>query len=278
MKKSELRHAKKIKDTSNDKANLRSPHKDLVTAFSYYNEDTIITKNGELLQILKITGFNSEFTKSETVNLRDILREVILNRIEDSNYAIWLHTIRSKKDILPKGKYDNYAADLINQSWNKNNNWSDQYINELYLTIIISGQDAFNKNILSLFRSFSSKRTHRHHISHLDKQFTKLNKTVTNIMQDMADFGIEKLSIYREGDIYYSPQMSFLSKIINFIDKKYELKVNSLDQDLTDCKMAFGNREMEVMINDKEYFGAIFSVKEYNELSIESLYKFLQLP
>ena len=56
MKKSELRHAKKIKDTSNDKANLRSPHKDLVTAFSYYNEDTIITKNGELLQIDKQIG------------------------------------------------------------------------------------------------------------------------------------------------------------------------------------------------------------------------------
>jgi type IV secretion system protein VirB4 len=278
MKKSELRHAKKIKDTSNDKVNLKNPHKDLVTAFSYYNQDAIITKNGELMQILKITGFNNEFTESETTNLRDILREVIFNRIEDSNYAIWLHTIRSKKNILPKGEYNNHGADLINQSWNKNNNWSDQYINELYLTIIISGQDAFNKNILSLFRSFSSKRTHKYHISHLDKQFNKLNETVANIMQDMTDFGIEKLSIYKENDIYYSAPMSFLSKIINFIDEKHELKVNSLDQDLTNCKMAFGNREMEVMIDEKEHFGAIFSVKEYNELSIESLDKFLQLP
>ncbi|MDA7705414.1 hypothetical protein N8772_02930 [Rickettsiales bacterium] len=278
MKKAELKHAKKIRDTSNDKAHLKKPHKDLVPTFSYYNPNTIITKNGELLQIVKITGFNNEFTNSTTLNLRNIIRETISKRIEDSNYAIWLHTVRKKQNIFPKGEYNNYVSDLINKSWEKNNNWSNQYINELYMTIIISGESAFHKNILSLFRSFSRKRMHKFHISDLEKNFQKLNQTVEGVMEDMDDFGINRLSLYKKNNIYYSPQMSFLSKIVNFVDEKYELKVNSIDNDLTNCKMAFGNREMEIMIDEKDHYGAIFSVKEYNEVAIESLDKFLQLP
>ena len=33
----------------------------------YYNKNTILTKNGELLQVLKITGFNHENISSETL-------------------------------------------------------------------------------------------------------------------------------------------------------------------------------------------------------------------
>lgn len=278
MKKSELRHAKRVKDNSKDKAHLKKPHKDLVPTFSYYDPYTIITKNGELMQTVKITGFNNEFTNSESVNLRDIIRTVIEDKIDSSEFSIWLHTVRKKKNILPKGKYSNYTPNLINQKWNDDNDWSNQYINELYMTIIISGENAFKKNILSFFRSFSSKSMNKVHTSYLEKNAKKLNIVVEDILEYMKDFGIRRLSIYKKNSTYYSGQMSFLSKIVNFVDEKYELNVNSLDIDLTNCNIAFGNREMEVLVNDKDHFGAIFSVKEYNEISINSLDKFLQLP
>ena len=278
MKRSELRHAKKIKDGSKNKAHLKTPHKNLIPIFSYYDPHTIITKNGELLQIVKITGFNNEFTSSNSINLRDIIRTTIKERINNSDFAVWLHTVRKKKNILPKGEYDDYASDVINKSWSENNNWSNQYINELYMTIIISGQNAFNSNILSFFRSFSSKSMNKFHILQIKKNAKRLNNVVKNILEDLSDFGIKRLSIYKKDNIYYSAQMSFLSKIVNFIDEKYELKVNSLDNDLANCNIAFGNRKMEIEIDKNNHFGAIFSVKEYNEISINSLDKFLQLP
>ena len=278
IKKSELRHAKKIQDNSKDKAYLKKPYESLIPTFSYYDPYTIITKNGELMQTVKITGFNNEFGNSESVNLRDIIRAVIGDRIDSSEFAIWLHTIRKKKNILPKGKYNNYASNLINQEWNEGNNWSDQYINELYMTIIISGESAFKKNISSFFHSFSSKAMSRAYKANIKIKSKRLNDIIENILEDMKDFGIKRLSIYKNNGSYYSGQMSFLSKIVNFTDDKHDLKVSSLDSDLTDCKLAFGNRELEVMVNDKDHFGAIFSVKEYNEVSIGSLDKFLQLP
>ena len=262
MKRSELRHAKKIKDGSKNKAHLKTPHKNLIPIFSYYDPHTIITKNGELLQIVKITGFNNEFTSSNSINLRDIIRTTIKERINNSDFAVWLHTVRKKKNILPKGEYDDYASDVINKSWSENNNWSNQYINELYMTIIISGQNAFNSNILSFFRSFSSKSMNKFHILQIKKNAKRLNNVVKNILEDLSDFGIKRLSIYKKDNIYYSAQMSFLSKIVNFIDEKYELKVNSLDNDLANCNIAFGNRKMEIEIDKNNHFGAIFSVKE----------------
>lgn len=278
MKKSELKHARKIKDDSNRKANLKKPHKDLIPVFLHYNPETIITKNGELLQIIKITGFNNEFTSSESINLREIVRNTILERIDSSNFAIWLHTIRRKKNILPKGKYRDYVPMLINNVWNENNDWSNQYINELYMTVIISGKDAFKQNVQSFFRSMSSKASNKFHLNQIEKNYQKLNEVVENILLDMEDFGVERLSIFKKDNAYYSRQLSFFSKIVNFVNDKYKLKVNPFDEDLTDCKIAFGNRELEVIHDADDNFGAIFSVKEYNEISIESLDKFLQLP
>ena len=44
------------------------------------------------------------------------------------------------------------------------------------------------------------------------------------------------------------------------------------------CKIAFGKNSLEVLDDDRKHFAAIFSVKEYTELSLNSLDSFLQLP
>ena len=44
------------------------------------------------------------------------------------------------------------------------------------------------------------------------------------------------------------------------------------------CKIAFGKNSLEVLDEDRKHFAAIFSVKEYTELSLKSLDRFLQLP
>ncbi|MDA0902151.1 MAG: hypothetical protein O3B09_01915, partial [Proteobacteria bacterium] len=80
--------------------------------------------------------------------------------------------------------------------------------------------------------------------------------------------------------VLYSLPMQFFGKIINLTDDRYPLSFNDMSEDLANKKMAFGNVSLQVQgeeDNDK-HFAAMFSVKEYNEISVSILDKILQLP
>ena len=94
---------KNKKKSDSRKAVLTVPDEDFLPYVCHYDESTILTKNGELLQTIRITGFSSTSVVSEIVSLRDSVREAILESIPDKGVALWFHTIRRKKNIVPKG-------------------------------------------------------------------------------------------------------------------------------------------------------------------------------
>ena len=54
----------------------------------HYDENTILIKNGELLQIIRITGFSSTMVISELVSLREAVRQALMENVKDSNIAL----------------------------------------------------------------------------------------------------------------------------------------------------------------------------------------------
>ena len=126
---------KKKKDNVN-RAVLAAPDQDFIPYVCHYDPDTILTKNGELLQVIRITGFGSASMNVDIVSLRDSVREAISSNISDAGVALWFHTIRRKKNIVPEGKFDDFFSDKLNEAWVAENRWNYQYVNELYITVI----------------------------------------------------------------------------------------------------------------------------------------------
>ncbi|MFT6077771.1 MAG: type IV secretion system protein VirB4, partial [Rickettsiales bacterium] len=114
MARTVIRHAKQQR--ADPKANLKSKQydEDFIPFVCHYDKNTILTKNGELLQVIKITGFNHESINSQLASLRETVREAIVHNVKTSDFAIWLHTIRRKKDIAPKGDFDDYFSNKLN--------------------------------------------------------------------------------------------------------------------------------------------------------------------
>ena len=63
----------------------------------HIDHHTILTKNGNLLQTIKVTGFEFELIGKDHLSLRRILRNSFKKNLPDSSYALWIHTIRRKK-------------------------------------------------------------------------------------------------------------------------------------------------------------------------------------
>ena len=82
-----------------DKDLYNNSAEDFIPIACHYDSNTLLTKNGELLQIIQINGINSERITSELFNLREIVKGAIKKHVKDDKLAFWLHTIRRKTNF-----------------------------------------------------------------------------------------------------------------------------------------------------------------------------------
>ncbi|NBX53318.1 MAG: hypothetical protein EBT63_06705 [Proteobacteria bacterium] len=256
----------------------QTPDEDFIPYSVHYDKKTILTKNGELMQIIRIVGFNNTSIFADLISLREAVRDAIRENIKQTNFALWFSTIRRKKNISPKGDFKEFFSKDINQIWEQKNNLQNDFVNELYITVIIEGMDTSISNYQSFFRSFSKIATKKFYNNFLAKSCKDLSAVTDGILSSISDYGAKILEITEWDGVIYSEPMRFLGKICNLEERHFPLTVNDISHDLFFNKMAIGNREIEIISEDKNYFSAILSLKEYTEISIESLDKILQLP
>ena len=147
---------------------------------------TILTKNGELMQTLKIVGFTYENISQKSENLREVIRKAIHESIQSIDYALWLHTIRRKASLKPGGEYPHDFSRVMNGMWNEANDWEHQYVNEVYITIVKEGQTAEMRQPHHLLRSLipALERVNRWH--YLDKANQELTETVDTMLEHLS--------------------------------------------------------------------------------------------
>ena len=260
------------------KAKANKPDEDFNPYVCHYDPNTILTKNGELMQIIRITGFNDTNLASQIASLRDSVRESIVDHVKDNKVAFWLNTIRRKKNINPGGKHQGVFSESLDKAWVKKHHWNDQYVNELYITVIVEGLDTSIGNMKSFIRSFSYMATKSLHHNFLKKSKQRLSEIVANVTKDTEKYGSRILGIRDwDGDLYSEP-MRFFGKLINLCEERYPLAANDISSDLSGHRMAFGDRQMEVIGDENKNYAAILSLKEYFEVTTSSLDRILQLP
>ncbi len=267
----------KIKKKILSKATAKFADEDFVPYVCHYDPNTILTKNGELIQIIRISGFH-ESVASQAISLREAIRDSLKNHVKDNDLALWFTTIRRKKNIIPTGDFDKPFCDHLNDIWIQQNKWDSQYVNELYISVIIQGFDTSISNFSSLWRSFSYLATKRLHSRYLATAHEKLSNLTNEILNDVEDYGARLLGIKEWNKELYSEPTRFFGKIINLYEERYRVDCQDLSQILTSHKIAFGNYDLEVLGDNNKNYAAILSLKEYSEIANDNLDDILQLP
>lgn len=272
----------KKKDTKNNTQRIEVDVEEFVPYACHYDDRTILTKNGELMQVIKVTGFTYESVKkddAERLSLRRALRQAIMESITTNNFALYFHTIRRKRDLSTGGVYPPGFAKELHQTWTKRHDWEHQYINELYVTIIIEGQSLSMKDVRGFFRAINFPKEMRYRMGYLDKSAQELDAVVGNIMQRLESYGAQRLQIREHPDgIYYSELSGFLSKILNLKYEPIPLATVDLSTMLPSHRILFGYNALEVKGDTGRHFGAMLTIKEYHEISSSSVDELLQIP
>ncbi len=264
----------------------------------HINPHTLLTKNGELLQTIKIasntSGLDYEGGNPDEglaqINVREIIRRALNGNVQNDKFSFWIHTMRKRKDISystpVNGGFDAYVHDR----WQHKNAWKYQYYNEVYVTLLFDGQGASlidSKHMKDILLA-APNRAYRN--SYIDAASAELESVVTRMMDDIRPYyNVQRLAITERipenenipltQPIFYSELMEFLSTVLNMQINKCPLPELDLSHALATHAITFGFNALETRDNaGKRRFGALLTLKQYRELNPDTLDRILQAP
>lgn len=244
----------------------------------HYDSNTLLTKNGELLQVIKIVGFNYENIGGEKITLRRAVRRAIQQSIKSNNFALWIHTIRRRRNLNPGGEHPYDFSWELNMSWRMMHDWDHKFVNELYITVIHEGQDLYLRGPQAFMRSLKFSAEKKFREDFLEEASENLKETVDSLLKSLERFGAVRLGMAKKNDEYYSEPLSFISKILNVREVPMPVLSQDVSQYLSVNKVTFGFDALEVSGKTGDHFGVILSIKEYLEVTSKGIDRILQLP
>ena len=271
------RHKTNEQEKDNDLL-LDSPVPDFIPYACHYDKDTILTKNGELLQTIKIGGFSYEKLGDTELNLRNAVKSLIAEKISSNNLALYFHTIRRKQNLDSSTPIKPGFAKNLHDNWVAQNSWDNKFTNELHITIV-SGGTPLQVGFKNLFKMLFVDSVIKGHDKKLEASAKELHAITASMVETLAPYGATKLSIKPDPEIgYHSELLQFFGSIIHL--KKHKTTVPKIDlaKHLAKYKVAFGNNALEVRKNNDRFFATILSFKECNHAALNAIDRFLQIP
>ena len=253
---------------------------DIIPYACYYNENTIITQNGELLSTIKIPSFIVNKSKESFYNLRKDLTNTCKKHSKISNNInFWFQTVRKPVNMIPKNQnYDNYIfANKVINKWNNFYKWDNQYANEIYITIIIAPEEDKTSSYINFLKAINLSLLKSAKLKEMRSMSKTLNTVVQNILKDLETYSAELLTIRNINGTYYSDHLKFFSMIINGENKNIKLPINELSSSLTTRKIAYGKNLIQLYNKTDSHYVAIISLKYCNNIFLSLLDKIIQL-
>lgn len=251
---------------------------DFIPVACHYDKNTLLTKNGELIQIIQIDGVYSQIVRDDLVNLRSIIRDTIKKNINSDAFAFWVHTIRRKENLDDPAPYPDLFSANVHNIWRDKNYWDDKFINTLYISIVYHKPNLEISSVQSFLNSLSGQVLDKFHSDYFTNAALKLHQAVDNILQDLDFFGVRRLGIRYEEDEAFSELVFLFRRIVNLNELPQPIPITDFSLSLGTHHYVVGNNQMQVKDKDGLTFASIISLKEYHEMSSEAIELLLNLP
>ncbi|MDR2777651.1 MAG: hypothetical protein LBB24_02695 [Rickettsiales bacterium] len=255
-----------------------SVNPELLPYACYYDDHTLITQNGEVLQIIKIPSFVSNPGESNFYTLREELNKSFVRNAKDRNLSFWFQTVRKSVDLTPRNqKYKAYTARFVMDKWNRHYNWDNQFANEIYITIIYSPEAGAVSKIFEFMEAINFSMLQKSKSRSFEKANSIVSKVSKGMLNDLKQYGARMLKIVKNGDVYYSEHLKFFSLVVNGVYENVLLPVNELSHSILSKKIAYGRNIMQIYDKGGSSYSAIVSIKYCSLLLPSQLDKIIQL-
>lgn len=225
------------------------PASDMLPYTIHYDDQTVITKDDGLVQVIKLNGLFFESLSDEQVKQFERRRNTVLRSIADSDIGVYVHLVRRKVDAYPDGDGEAWFARHLNVRWREHYAERSFFVNELYLSVV---RNRFRRGapgvIDRLVAALTGNKADYEDLESFTQQAHRLNDATDKVLKGFAAYGARKLGLIRTTTGTYSEIGRFLHYLVNLEDRPFLMSDQSLDAALASSRLNFTmrGRTMEV--------------------------------
>ena len=238
----------------------------------HVDERTIETRDGLLLQTIRLDGLLFETADTDELNYRSELRASVLRAIGGSRFAIYHHTLRRAADVALGADFPDAFSAELDRRWQARLAAKRMYVNDLFLTIVrrpLQGRLGWADRLRGLFggRSGGDDRA-------IAGDLRALDAARDALVAALGSYGPRTLGLIEEDHGWRSEPMEFLSRLYNGVDRRMQLPHGDLGQHLPARRVSFGQDTVELgpVGPLARHFVAIVSIKDYPGQTLPGLF------
>lgn len=242
----------------------------------HVDDVTIETRDGLLLQTIRLRGLLFETADTDELNYRKTLRDAMLQAIGSSRFAIYHHIVRRRVEVdLPASFPDDFSA-LLDTRWRARLATKQLYVNDLFLTIVrrpMQGRIGFADRLRGRVGSNTVNQT-AHDVRQLDSAREAM-------IAQLGNYEPRLLSVYDTPNGPCSEPLEFLSTLYHGEMRPVLLPLQDLGDYLPYRRVSFGQEAIELGPHgdaDRRFVGVV-SIKDYPGQTVAGMFDdLLRLP
>ncbi|MAY20224.1 MAG: type VI secretion protein [Erythrobacteraceae bacterium] len=229
----------------------------------HIDDVTIETRDGLLMQTIRLGGLLFETADSDELNYRAGLRDAMMRSLGSSRFAVYHHVVRRRAEAaLDRVTADDFSARLDEQ-WHGKLEGKQLFVNELFVTIIrrpLQGRIG----IVDRMRGWLAKNASRN-AGLIAAEKHALDRAREAMVAALSAYGPRVLSVYNTPDGKRSEPLEFLSCLFNADMRPVALPYEDLGHFIPSRRVSFGQDCVELgpMGDLPRRFVAMVSVKDY---------------
>jgi type IV secretion system protein VirB4 len=251
----------------------------------HWNRNTIITKQNELLQVVKINGFSFETADDTDLESKKNMRNLLFKNMASGNIILYFHTIRKKKSLHDDSNTTSVVntadfTEYLKQVWKEKYTTTKSFFNELYVSILYKPDKAgaaFLEYIFKKLRASSDKGQWERDMREMAENLEEMTARVLNTFKD---YEAEILEVKEVDGNYYCEILEFLGTIVNCGQtSKMLLPKQNIDTYIPNHRLFFGSKSIEARGAQGTKYAGIISILEYGPYTYAGVFdRFLQMP
>jgi type IV secretion system protein VirB4 len=248
------------------KFSAQDPHAgDRLPYDRHLNPHTILTRSGDVLQMIQLEGFPFETADTEMLNHLHATRDVVLRGVAASNLMVYCHVLRRRVAAELRGAQPAGLAQDIDAQWRTRLAAQKLYVNDLVLTLVrrpavgkVGWLDRVNQKLRGVASMAEREAAQLRALRELDA-------ARSNLMSAFSRYGPRLLGQYKSSAGTYSEPLEIVSALYNGEMQPVLVPESDIGQYLPYKRVSFGIDTLELRGASPQAnrLGAIISIKDY---------------
>ena len=229
---------------------------------------TMETRDGMLLQVIRLDGLPFETADTEEINYRKCLRDAVFRAFANSRFAIYHHIVRREVAPRTEGTFTDDFSRALNDAWRKRLETRKLYVNDLYLTLVRRPRQGRLGAMESMIRTLKGAARQENAAARaLD--IRELAAARDSLLASLEPYGARLLTVYESRNGPCSELLEFLSALYNGEQRPVLLPMADAGRYLPYRRVSFGADLLELSAGARSprSFAAMISIKDYPAFS-----------